>query len=486
MTTFLPPEELLGVLHGFNPWWSGKPASCPPFRRIAYYRCRAYLEHPKLQRAVLLSGPRRVGKSVILQQLAEDYVKEGRDPRSILHLSLEHPLLKIPNLLDILRLYHEHIHAAGSPTLLLLDEVHCSPDWDVSLKGLVDQKPEYRILATGSATLSTKRALAESGTGRWVTVPIPTLSFFEFIQIRGDASPALPAGLSPKTLFDLDTLGRLDLASNLRPMLPLFQRYLLLGGFPETAKLDDVYLAQRLLREDVVDRVLKRDMTTLFGVRNVQELERLFIYLCYHTGGIFQASTCARELGVNAQTVNNHLDLLEQAHLVYRLNPYGMGGKQILKPRQKVHLVDAAIRNAILMRSEQVLQDPAEMGMIVESTVLRHIIAYHTRLPLEVCYWRQPKGDKENGPEVDVILKSPDQVVPFEVKYREGAPISAKSGLAIFCAAEGIDRGYLITKSDKAFGITTLPHQPTRFMKVPAHVFTYVTGMAEQAESRNL
>jgi len=345
----------------------------------------------------------------------------------------------------------------------------------------VDQNPEYRILATGSATLAARKALAESGAGRWVTVTVPTLSFYEFLRIREEATPELPGGLSPATLFDLDVSGRLSVAGALRPLLPLFQRYMLLGGFPETARLDDVFLAQRLLREDVVDRVLKRDMTSLFGVRNVQELERLFIYLCYHTGGIFQAATCASTLGVPAQTVTNHLDLLEQAHLVYRLNPYGLGGKQILKPRQKVHLVDAAIRNAILMRSEQVFQDATEMGMIVESTILRHIMAYHMRQPFEVCYWREPKGDKETGLEVDVILKLPDEVLPFEVKYRESAPLDAKSGLALFCAAEGIGRGYLITKSDQAFGVVHLDKHPTRFLKVPAHVFTYVTGMAEQA-----
>jgi len=241
-----------------------------------------------------------------------------------------------------------------------------------------------------------------------------------------------------------------------------------------------VFLAQRLLREDVVDRVLKRDMTALFGVRNIQELERLFIYLCYHTGGIFQAATCASELGSNAQTVNNHLDLLEQAHLVYRLNPYGLGGKQLLKPRQKVHLVDSAIRNAILMKSEQVLQDPPQMGMIVESTVLRHIIAYHLRRPFEACYWRQASKGKETGPEVDVVLRTPDQVVPFEVKYRESAALDAKGGLAVFCAAEQIERGYLITKADEDFGPSHLEGKATAFLKVPAHVFTFVTGVTEQ------
>ena len=208
----------------------------------------------------------------------------------------------------------------------------------------------------------------------------------------------------------------------------------------------------------------------------------MFIYLCYHTGGIFQVATCAGELGVNAHTVNHHLDLLEQAHLVYRLNPFGIGGKQMLKPRQKIHLVDAAIRNAILMKSEQVLQDPYQMGMIVESTVLRHIVAHYGRQSFEACYWRQPKGDKDNGPEVDVVMRLPDQVVPFEVKYREGASLDAKGGLALFCKAEGIERGCLITKAEHDFGVGRLEGQATMFLKVPAHVFTFVTGMAEQAK----
>lgn len=76
------------------------------------------------------------------------------------------------------------------------------------------------------------------------------------------------------------------LAGHFRGLLPVFQQYLLVGGFPETAIQNDIRLSQRLLREDVVERVLKRDMTALFGVRNVNELEKLFIYLCIHSGGI--------------------------------------------------------------------------------------------------------------------------------------------------------------------------------------------------------
>ena len=126
-----------------------------------------------------------------------------------------------------------------------------------------------------------------------LTVPVPTLSFYEFVHIRGDADPAVSSSLRPSDLFTAPEGERLKVATQLRVLLPAFQRYLLVGGFPETAILKDLQLCQRLLREDVVDRVLKRDMTALFGVRNVDDLEKLFIYLCLHTGGILGHKTVA-------------------------------------------------------------------------------------------------------------------------------------------------------------------------------------------------
>ena len=65
-----------------------------------------------------------------------------------------------------------------------------------------------------------------------------------------------------------------------------FHEYLVRGGFPQTALVESIPQAQRLLREDIIDKVLKRDMTALFGVRRILELEQTFIYLCMHDGGI--------------------------------------------------------------------------------------------------------------------------------------------------------------------------------------------------------
>ena len=232
--------------------------------------------------------------------------------------------------------------------------------------------------------------LAESGVGRWVTVQVPTLSFFEFARIRGEPAVGLDGELRPKDLFALSPADLLQVAARLRPLLPLFQCYLLVGGFPETACQEDIGLCQRLLREDVVERVLKRDMAALFGVCNLSELERLFIYLCLHSGGILAQQTVAKTLEVNKATVANHLTLLEQANLIYCLPPVGTGGKDVLRSCNKYYLVDAALRNAVLLRGEEVLaqagRDGAHRRDDGPATPLRLPLLRHPGDRLFLCY----------------------------------------------------------------------------------------------------
>jgi predicted AAA+ superfamily ATPase len=68
---FFDTGEISSVLNGFNPWWSGRPLVVPEFKRLAYQACRKYMADESLRRAVLLSGPRRVGKTTVLQQVAD-------------------------------------------------------------------------------------------------------------------------------------------------------------------------------------------------------------------------------------------------------------------------------------------------------------------------------------------------------------------------------------------------------------------------------
>ena len=478
LNDFLDKSEIIPVLHGFNPWWSGRPASIPDFRRLAFTSARNYLGEASLRRAVLLSGPRRVGKTTILRQIAVDLVKRNEDPRSVLYLSLDHPLLKLVSLRDILALYHETLYQEGQGATLLLDEIQYSIDWETEVKLLVDHQPHYRIIATGSASVIHRERLAESGVGRWITVPVPTLSFYEFVHIRGEPAPNVPGSQRLDNLFSMTQTELAGLAAQLRPLQPLFQRYLLVGGFPETATLENIELCQRLLREDVFERVLKRDMVALFGIRNINELERLFTYLCLNTGGILAHNTCAKALQTSAGTVANHLSLLEQANLIYKLPPAALGGKKALKARNKYYLVDAALRNAILLRGEEIFSNAEEMGLIVETTVLRHLYVYYYHDTPEIAYWRAAA----TGREVDIIVRSPAYALPFEIKYREKPELEEKGGLVTWCRAEKPPHACLVTRRDNDFSVSQLDDLPTHFLKVPAHVLCYLLG---QTENRN-
>ena len=200
----LDRSQILHVLRGFNPWWAGLPMSVPTFRRLAFDQCLRILEDPKFKRAILLSGPRRVGKTTVLKQIAEFLLRGVAEPVSVVYISLDHPLLKFASLTDLLRIYREDIFAEGKPAVLLLDEVQYAEDWELHVKALIDHHPEYRILATGSAAVAavgTKRKQAESGVGRWITVPIPTLSFYEYLRIREVGIPKPLDELKLQELF---------------------------------------------------------------------------------------------------------------------------------------------------------------------------------------------------------------------------------------------------------------------------------------------
>ena len=475
------PSELLGVLRGYNPWWRGDREDVPQFRRMAYEKCRGYLAHPTLRRAVLLCGPRRVGKTTILQQLANELALGGqstRRPESVFYLSLDNPFVKLATLPELLRLYHSTVYPEREPAVLLLDEIQYSRDWADHLKQLVDHHPEYRVIATGSASLIQEEGTLDRGVGRWIRVSIPTLSFYEFVHIQGEKEADVPSTLGPRDLFGKSSAQLADLAVRCRPLLPNFQRYLLVGGFPETARLE-VGLAQRLLREDVVERVLKRDMTALFGVRNVDDLERLFLYVCTHSGGILEVQTVATALGVSHTTVSNYLTILERTGLIYRLPPIHAGGKKTLKARYKVYLADAALRNAVLLRGEEVLQNRDELGGIVETAVLRHLHAYHYPENPEIGYWKDSAAKKE----VDIVIRGPSYNIAVEVKYESPAPLSSKEGICAYCSQETVTQAYWVTRADGDFSLESCGRPPTPILRIPAHIFTYLLGQAERLPS---
>ncbi len=340
---------------------------------------------------------------------------------------------------------------------------------------LVDHNSHYKIAATGSASPLLTVLGAETGVGRWVDIKIPTLSFYEYCELKKVPLPVLPRDIKPTQLHTIKQPELTNVMQACARLVPYFHRYLLIGGFPELALLDDLTLSQKLLREDIVDKVLKRDMTTIYNIRNVNELEKLFIFLCLQSGNIITIQSLSKELGSSRQTIENYIKLLSMANMIYISDLVDNTGKKALKSRPKIYLADAAIRNAVLLKDESILADPNEMGTIIETAVYKHIAAFYCNQQPRVGYWR---GGKK-GKEIDVVVVLPNGIkISVEVKYRDTTDISMDEGI-VAAAKDKNNYAIVVTKKADDYGLITVPSlKPV--IKIPAFAFLFLLGHAER------
>jgi predicted AAA+ superfamily ATPase len=329
------------------------------------------------------------------------------------------------------------------------------------------------MMATGSASPVLKKKAAESGAGRWTVIQVPTLSFYEYCEMLGEEMPTVAKDLKPTGLLKYDHRELTLLMTQLSGLQKHFNRYLTVGGFPELALAKDDFLAQAIMREDVVDKVLKRDIPSLYNIRNTTELERIFLYLCYCSSNIISVEAIAKQLnGVSRSTVDTYIEYMESANLIYRSFPIDLRGKQILKAKAKIYIADAAIRNAVLMDND-LLTNSEEMGIAVETAVYKHIAAFYYQNAARVGYYR----DGGRGKEIDIVVDYPGEKILIEIKYRENISLGKKD--AIYEFADIATSAIVITKRENDCGI-----QPSKgnnkILRLPAFAFLYLLGNAEK------
>ena len=215
-----------------------------------------------------------------MYQMISKLLDEGISPKNILFISFDHPLLKMCSIDNVLEIYTSYI-SSDKNIYCFFDEIQYSDNWNSWLKILYDTSPSIKIMATGSASPVLEDKAKESGLGRWITIQVPTLTFYEYCQLLDIEKPELPKNIKPTQLYSLSQQEQTDIVKKLSFLQSHFIRYLQVGGFPELAlSKDDIY-AQRVLREDIVDKAIKRDIPAIYSIRNINDVEKVFLYLCY-------------------------------------------------------------------------------------------------------------------------------------------------------------------------------------------------------------
>jgi uncharacterized protein len=406
-----------------NPWHSSgvvPSAWALPVERPLAQMLADRLTNNQVRRFQLILGPRRVGKTTSLYQTANRLLKQGIKPIRVWWLRMDHPLLMDLDLGGLVRTITKGAQASlEDPIYLFLDELSYAKGWDLWLKTFYDESWPVVIAGSSSSTAAMRHARTESGVGRWEEQYLAPYLFGEYLELS-ERSVDMPVGASlAQTIGDL---GKTPPA--MTGIADLRRRFLLTGGFPELLLLtrgateDEASLlldSQRTLRSDAVERAIYKDIPQAFGVDNPMVMERLLYTLAGQMGGILSPRNICQSLAnMSVPTFDRYLAYLERAFLVFTLPNYS-GTESTRQSRgKKLYFVDGAIRNAALQRGVAPLDNPVEMGALLENLVASHLHALSQQAQVRLYHWRS------RNDEVDLVFDHPQSPLAFEIGSSAG------------------------------------------------------------------
>lgn len=271
----------------------------------------------------ILAGVRRSGKSTIFEMLKEHLINSGINKENIIarkYNSPEYEIFSAKEMYDDLK----NAVSKGGKYYLFLDEIQEIDGWEKTINSILEDF-NTDIYVTGSNSKLMSGEISTYLTGRYVLIPVYTLSFREFITFRGKEAE------NTHTVFD---------------------EYVRYGGFPVVgiSNLDTKSAYQ--IADGIYASVITRDISKRHDIRNKELFDRVVRYIIENTGKTFSASSMVNFLknekrSLSVETVYNYLKWLQEAFIIYPCSRYDMQGKAVLKTQEKYYLSDISLKYAV-------------------------------------------------------------------------------------------------------------------------------------------
>lgn len=472
----IPLHEVQRRLNTDNPWWKAGSGIDPEeagWPRRAYFSQFARLVTERsVRRAVVLIGPRRVGKTVMIKHLVSQLLGDGEIGTRILFLSLDTPLYSGRSLESLVQMFVDlHQHPKGTPLWVLFDEVQYLKDWEVHLKSLVDTFPSIRFVASGSAAAALRMKSRESGAGRFTEFILPPLTFAEYLQFAGSEASLI--------IENNETVDRVPTyrTPDIHELNVEFVNYLNYGGFPEAVMNAAVRAnPSRFLRQDIVDKVLLKDLPSLYGIGDTQELNRFFNVLAFNTGNEIGLEDLSKHSGIAKSKLADYLEYLEAAFLIRRVHRVDDNAMRMQRARTfKVYLTNPSIRAALF---GMVTADDEAMGNLAETAVWSQWLhSAQVSKSLHYARWKAGRTDLE----VDIVSLDMQTQKPrfaVEIKWSDRIPtaLSDLRGLAELAGKHKLARMPMVTTRTYS-GRAQLGQLEIEFMPVALHCYTIARNL---------
>lgn len=302
---------------------------------------KGFIDKPLIK---VITGIRRSGKSTILKLIIDELLSREIVRDRIVYMNFESfTFSDYKTAVTLYEFVKNKISEPKEKYYVLLDEVQEVKEWEKAVNSfLVDFNVDIYITGSNSHLLSSE--LATYIAGRYVEIPIYTLSFKEYITFKEEYNKQKE---SKETMFS---------------------RYLRLGGFPVIHLSDYEESTAHKIVHDIYSSILLRDTVQRYKIRDTELLERVVKYVFNNIGNTFSGKNVAdyfksQQRKVDVNTVYNYLNALEGSFILHKASRYDIKGKEILKTQEKYFLSDLSLLYGVMgFRSSMI-------GGIVENLV---------------------------------------------------------------------------------------------------------------------
>jgi predicted AAA+ superfamily ATPase len=461
-------EHKINRIRYENPWWINNEIEDQYKKmksRLYFDLFYPLVEEKEPKRAVVLMGPRRVGKTVMMYHtIGKLLVEKVVDRSRICFINIENPLYFNMGLEELFALARS---ASGfdnpSGYYVFFDEIQYLTNWEIHLKVLVDSYPNTKFIVSGSAAAALKLKSSESGAGRFTDFLLPPLTFHEYIHLK-----ELNYLISETNIVWRGKQSPWITTNNIQELNKHFIDYINYGGYPEVIFSEKIQSnVGRYIKSDIIDKVLLRDLPSLYGIANVQELNTFFTTLVYYCGNEVSLESLSTTSGVNKLTLKKYLEYLEAAFLIKSISKIDDCARKFKRQTNyKVYLTNPSLRSALF--SPLSATDDAFPHM-VETAIFAQ---WMHRIYFTPWYARWKDG------EVDLVGLDDKKLKPLwavEIKWSNRPfenPYDELKSLLYFCGKNNL-KNAIVTTIDKE-GLKLI--NGVEIMFVPSSIYTYIVG----------
>jgi hypothetical protein len=345
--------------------------------------------------AIVLTGPRQVGKTTLLKTLFPHAAYFSCDDEAIKQFLNSHSTST----------YRGRLPQSG---IIVLDEVQYLDDPGRVGKLIYDNFPESQLIITGSAGLTIKNKHTESMAGRMFSYELFPLTFSEYLtqintpgeSINYQVWDHLIANTHPKPKRYM-----YDIKSVLSRLL-VYGLYPALIGDPEPS----MYLS------NLVSTVIFRDLLDLNLIEDKTKAIKLLTLLAHQIGQLISMAELGHASGLDQRTVARYLTLFQESYLITLLYPYSQRERDVLSKRPKVYFYDTGLRNALIGNFSP-LDTRLDTGHLFENFIIMEAIKAksYQNDPSKLFYWRTKQGS-----EMDLVIRQNQHLFGIEVKWNKG------------------------------------------------------------------